>query len=90
MIKLKTYPQFINDKQLTDELKAAGIEINPVTPYIDGEKNLVIDIVKGSSEKAIEIVAAHKAQPKPELTIAEKLTRAGISLDELKAALGLA
>lgn len=89
MLKIKNYSK-IEGEQLRLELLAAGIEINPVTPYIDSDKNLVIDVVTGDSDKVNAIVAAHKAQPRPEPTIAEKLSRAGISLDELKEALGLA
>lgn len=87
MIKLKTYPQFINDKQLTEELQVAGITINPVTPYIDSDKNLVIDVIEGDADIVKSIVSAHKRQPKPEPTIADKLASVGLSLDELKAAI---
>lgn len=89
MLKIKNYPSKINDEQLRSELLASGIKISQVTPYIDGDKNLVIDIVEGSVDAVDAIVAAHKAVEKAEPTVIEKLARAGIGLDELKAALGL-
>ena len=44
---------------------------------------------EGTEEEALAALEAHHGVPFPELTIAEKLAFVGISMDELKAALGL-
>jgi len=73
-------PTNLNGDQLQIELNAAAVYV--------GENGLVIDSDKTESEvKAI--VNAHVPIPKPELTIEQKLESVGLSLDDLKAALGL-
>ena len=73
-------PAKLNGDQLQMELNATEV-------YVIEDK-LVIDSDKTEAQvKAI--VDAHKPTPKPELSIEEKLASVGLSLDDLKAALGL-
>jgi hypothetical protein len=73
-------PTNLNGDQLQIELNAAAVYV--------GENGLVIDSDKTEAEvKAI--VNAHVPTPKAEATVAEKLATAGLTLDELKVALGL-
>ena len=73
-------PVQLNGDQLQLELNAAAVYV--------GENGLVIDSDKTEAQvKAI--VDAHIPIPKPELTLAEKLASVGLSVDDLKAALGL-
>lgn len=88
MIKF-TKPQNVNGAELLAELNAGGVVIaNP--PVIDGDGNLWLDISEKDKAKATPIVAAHNGTLiAPEPTLADKLAAAGLSVDELKAALGL-
>lgn len=70
----------INGLQLSAEI---GIDVRDV--YIDGEM-LVINT--DDESKALEAYKKHKATYSPP-TFEEKLANAGISLDELRVALGL-
>ena len=63
------------------------IELNATSVYV-GENGLIIDSDKTESQVKT-IVAAHVPKPKAEATVAEKLATAGLTLDELKAALEL-
>jgi len=73
-------PAFIDGTQLKAELSCDEV-------YIRGDK-LVIggSLTKAQAEAGL---AAHKEIVKPEPTIAEKLESVGLSIDDLKAALGL-
>jgi hypothetical protein len=44
---------------------------------------------EGTEQEALAALEAHNPTPPSELTLAEKLASVGISMDELKAALGL-
>jgi hypothetical protein len=82
-------PKNLNGVELVAELKAAGITVN-FPPLIDGNNDFYLDIIESDKVKAESIIAAHSGTIialKP--TIADKLAYAGISLDELKVALGL-
>jgi hypothetical protein len=85
-IKFKQ-PQTLDGKQLIDELAAAGI-IAADVPNIDAEGNFWIDIDAKDEAAATLIVAAHVADLTPQ-SFEDKLESVGLSLDELKAALGL-
>lgn len=83
-------PVQLDGAQLCDELKAAGIEIdNEKNPYIDGNGVFWLDIAAKDTQKAQDVLNAHIPQPKPEPTIANKLATVGLSIDDLKTALGL-
>lgn len=76
--------------QFCDELEAAGVVINRNTsPLIDGNGVFWLDITSKDTQKAQDVLNAHIPQPKPEPTIAEKLASVGLSIDDLKSALGL-
>ena len=80
-----TKPQALNGKQLKDELKAQGITVETIED--NGIGVISFDVTKAKEDMAAEIVAAHigvETQP----TIAEKLASVGLSLEELRTALG--
>ena len=88
MIKFNK-PVNLNGTELVNELNDAGIIVNDL-PYIDGNNDLQIDISESDKAQAELIVAAHNGTTiAPEPTIQQKLANAGITLDELKTALGL-
>ena len=88
MIKI-TRPANLNGGELLEELSAAGIPVEGI-PMLDGENELWIDIKESDAAKADEIAKKHNGTIiAPEPTIQDKLALAGISIDDLKAALGL-
>ena len=86
-----TKPANLNSKELVEQLNAAGIEINTQTsPFDDGQGNLLLDIAAADEAKAKTIVAAHNGTiVSPEPTVADKLQSVGLSVADLKQALGL-
>jgi hypothetical protein len=77
----------INLSQLDKELGGKGL----VADFNDADKKLILpadnsDVTEAQLEAGI---AAHIALPDPELTVADKLAKVGLSVDEIKAALGL-
>ena len=86
-----TKPQNLNGKELLEQLDAAGIQINSDTsPFDDGQGNLLLDIAAADEAKAKAIVAAHNGTViSPEPTVADKLANAGLTVADLKNALGL-
>lgn len=88
MIKF-TKPKNLNGSELIDEIKAVGIEING-NPLIDEDGNFWLDISNEDEEKVKPIVTAHNGTTvAPEPTVQDKLASVGLSLDDLKVALGL-
>jgi hypothetical protein len=86
-----TKPQNLNGKELRAELRLAGVEISdsPSAVAVDSDSNLMLDVSDKDKNKATEIVAAHNGTTiAPEPTIDEKLASVGLSIEELKAALG--
>jgi hypothetical protein len=81
-----TKPQALNGKQLKDELKTQGITVEVIED--DGQGQISFDVEKAKEGLAASIVAAHVGIDK-EPTIVEKLESVGVSLNDLKAALGL-
>ena len=76
--------------QFCEELEAEGVVNNRNTsPLIDGNGVFWLDIASKDTQKAQDVLNAHIPQPKPEPTIAEKLASVGLSIDDLKSALGL-
>lgn len=81
-------PQNLNGAELLNELKAVGITVEGL-PLIDEDGNLWLNITEADKDKATSIVAAHNGTTvAPEPTIADKLASVGLSIEELKAALG--
>lgn len=82
-------PQNLNGSQLVDELKTAGIEVADF-PMLDSDENLFLDIDAKDKTKALKIIEKHVGNLIPrEQTIDEKLASVGLSVDDLKAALGI-
>lgn len=87
-----TRPTNLNGTELLAQLLDAGIKIvddrNSVQDDANG--NLLLDISANQQAKAAEVVAAHNGTTiAPEPTIEDKLASVGLSLPDLKAALGL-
>ena len=73
-------PAFIDGTQLKTELGCDDV-------YIRADKLVISGSLTEAEAKAG--LAAHKQIVKPEPTVAEKLASVGLSVDDLKAALGL-
>jgi hypothetical protein len=82
-------PVNLEGAQLLAELNAAGVKVSDF-PRIDGNGDFWLDVASKDQAKAEAIVAAHNGNTvAPELTIEQKLASVGLSLDDLKVALGL-
>ena len=87
-----TKPTNLNGAELLDELAAVGVTLQNETkaPFIDGNGHLWLDIKPADEAKAAAVVAAHNGTTvAPEPTIADKLSSVGLSVSDLKEALGL-
>ena len=88
MIKFNK-PANLNGAELLDELKTVGVFVEGV-PYIDGNGELWLEISDADKNKASDVVSSHNGTIiAPEPTFAEKLASVGISLNDLKVALGI-
>lgn len=88
MIKF-TKPTNLNGTELLAELNDNGIVITE-PPMIDGNGDFWLNIAEADKAKATPIVAAHNGTTvAPELTMADKLASVGLSVTDLKEALGL-
>jgi hypothetical protein len=88
MIKFNK-PKNLNGVELVAELEAAGIKVDSV-PSIDGNNDFYLDIKESDQVIAESIVLAHNGtMVAPEQTIDDKLASVGLSIDDLKVALGL-
>jgi hypothetical protein len=84
-----TKPANLNGTELLAELNAGGVAITQ-SPMIDGAGDFWLDIAEADKTKATPIVAAHNGTTvAPEQTIEDKLASVGLSVTDLKAALGL-
>lgn len=84
-----TKPVNLNGAELVEELKAAGVQVSDF-PTVDGSDILWLDIQSKDEAKASSVVEAHNGTiVAPELTVVEKLASVGLSVNDLKAALGL-
>lgn len=87
-------PENLNGKELVEELEAAGVSVVPdekniKAPVIKGDGTFWLDISSEDEVKATPIIAAHNGTTvTPEATVADKLASVGLSLEELKTALG--
>ena len=87
-----TKPENLNGGELRTELRAAGVQIGDHfdAVMVDGMKVLLLDIDAADKLKASAVVAAHNGTvAEREATIDEKLASVGLSVDDLKVALGL-
>jgi len=85
-------PINLNGTELLDELANVGIVLDKKEKalLIDGDGILWLDIEPTDEAKAAPVVAAHNGTIlAPEPTIEQKLSSVGLSLPDLKAALGL-
>jgi hypothetical protein len=86
MMKQFDKPKNLNGAELLAELKTAGIQATKIIQ--NGNRNIEIDL--DDEAKAKPIIEAHNGTViAPEPTIAEKLASVGLTIDGLKAALGL-
>jgi hypothetical protein len=88
MIQFET-PQNLNGEQLINELIASGVTISE-PPELDGNNNLWLKIKATDKTKAQAVVDAHQGIDTVKvLSIEDKLKKVDLTLDDLKAALGL-
>jgi hypothetical protein len=80
-------PAQLNGGQLAAELKTANIEVTGY-PVLDGNGILWLDVPEAKKTATAAIVAAHVGIDTVP-TVADKLAAAGLTIDELKAALGV-
>ena len=88
---MKTFnkPSNFNGAELVEELLAVGIHTDTTKFPICELNNLYLDVTDEEYETAAAVVAAHNGTTvAPEPTIEDKLASVGLSLDELRAALG--
>jgi len=84
-----TKPKNLNGAELLAELNAGSVSISQ-TPLVDAENVLWLDIAAADEAKAKLLVAAHNGTiAVPEQTLDDKLAAVGVTLNDLKAALGL-
>ena len=82
-------PSNLNGSQLMSELKAAGVSISEA-PVLDGNGVLWLEINTADKVKATSIVESHNGTDEIKvLTIDEKLASVGLSINDLKTALGI-
>ena len=85
-------PTNLNGTELRKELNDAGVTISQdfLSVRDDGCGNLILEIADADETKAKAIVAKHNGTViAPEPTIADKLASVGLSVTDLKTALGL-
>jgi len=77
----------INLAQLSQELGGKGL----IGDFNDPKKKLILpaDGVELTEAELDEAIKIHIAQPQTEPTVADKLASVGLSIDDLKDALGL-
>jgi len=87
-----TKPENLNGTELRAELNSAGVVISDKAEAVSIDENgaLVLDIDETKKDLALKIVEAHNGTTiAPEPTVSEKLASVGLSIDDLKMALGL-
>jgi len=81
-----TKPTNLNGQELIDELANVGIIVNEVIDFANGTIGFETD----NQVNASSVVAAHNGTTiAPEPTVEDKLATVGLSLTDLKSALGL-
>jgi len=86
-----TKPTNLNGAELRVELNNAGVKIsNEISALIVSENQLILDIADKDQAKAETVVTAHNGTTvAAEPTIDEKLASVGLSINDLRSALGL-
>ena len=86
-----TTPTNLNGTELRAELNAAGVKISDShNAVIVSGDDLILDIADKDKAKAQSVVTAHNGTTvASEPSLADKLASIGLSIDELKAALGV-
>lgn len=88
MIKFNK-PTNLNGTELIAEIKEAAVEINNV-PIVDENGDLWLDIKAADETKVKSIVSKHNGTIiAPQPSVQDKLASVGLSIDDLKVALGL-
>lgn len=85
-------PENLNGAELLTELAAIGVNLDPIeqVPHVDGNGKLWLDIQTKDKDKVQKVVSAHNGNiVAPEPTINDKLASVGLSINDLKAALGI-
>jgi hypothetical protein len=85
-------PNNLNGAELLAELLAIGIVLDPIeqAPVIDGNGQLWLDVQNKDKDKVQKVLDAHNGTLiAPEASVNDKLASVGLSLNDLKAALGL-
>jgi hypothetical protein len=83
-----TKPKNLNGAELLAELKAGDVTINDF-PIVEND-NFWLDIAEADKAKAAPIVAAHNGtMVAPEPSVTHKLESVGLSVADLREALGL-
>ena len=86
-----TKPENLNGSELRQELLETGISINQDSKsiFVEADGRLYLDIMQQDEAKAAAVVAAHNGNTvAPEPTVADKLASVGLSIEELRTALG--
>jgi hypothetical protein len=82
-------PKELNAVQLVKEIAAKGISIDESTkPLIDGDGDFWLPVSESDKAAVAKIIGDHKPVF-TEPSIQDKLALVGLSIDDLKAALGL-
>ena len=85
-MKIFTKPKNLNGLELMQELAEVGLMVKSIDDFANGTIGFETD----DEKLAASVVAAHNGTtvaPKP--TIEQKLSSVGLTIDDLKAALGL-
>jgi len=86
---LCTKPTNLNGAELIAELSAVGVIVERIV--LEGNGQLSVPIATKDEAKAAAVIAAHNGSTiAPELSIDDKLASVGLSLTDLKSALGIA
>jgi hypothetical protein len=84
-----TKPTNLNGTELLAELNAAGVAITQ-PPFDNAQGSIWLEIAAADEAKAKTVVAAHNGTTiAPEPTVSDKLASVGLSVADLKTALGL-
>lgn len=82
-------PAKLNGQQLLNELNAAHVKVDKF-PVIEADGTFWLDVKETDKTKAATVIAAHVGvETVIELTVEEKLASVGLTINDLKIALGI-